>query len=311
MTLNKSQYLRISVVNTCNLSCFFCHNEGAPITGEKLSIEELVFACEAAKKQGFTKFKLTGGEPTIRKDIIELVRRLSDIGLEDLSMITNGGRLIELAGPLREAGLHRLNVSLHTLDEAKYEAMMVKQKVPLWKIIDGIDHAIETGFTDMKINFVYTGRSSDEDLDDLIDFVAARAITLVVLPVIEKENDHSTTLEGLYEKFGQMGIKEERTVIDNEGIVKRSILLESGATLILRKDELGERKPYSFCDSCRVKDQCREGIFPLRLSAAGELIPCLASMENRISIKDAVREKDEETFVSAIKQIQSRRTQHV
>ena len=105
--LKQSKYLRISVVNTCNFSCFFCHNEGADITGEKLSIDALEFACQIAKKEGFNKFKLSGGEPTIRKDIIQLVKRLSAIGLEDFSMITNGVLLEDFAEPLRKSGLQK------------------------------------------------------------------------------------------------------------------------------------------------------------------------------------------------------------
>lgn len=307
--LKQSQYLRISVVNTCNLSCFFCHNEGAAITGEKLSIDDLEFACKVAKRQGFTKFKLTGGEPTIRKDIIQLVERLSSIGLEDFSMITNGSLLEELAEPLKIAGLHRLNVSLHTLNQEKYESLNVKQKVSLDKILRGIDHAIKVGFTNMKINFVYTGDNSDKDLEDLLDYVAKRSLTLVVLPVIENRTDHSVTLKGLYEKLELLGIKEETSIIDNEGIYKRLISLNSGAKVLLRKDELYTRKPYSFCESCVVKEQCREGIFPLRLSAAGEFIPCLASPENRIPIRETLKNQDEESLIQTINEIQRWQTE--
>lgn len=310
--LKQSKYLRISVVNTCNLSCFFCHNEGSDITGEKLSIDDLEFACRIAKQEGFSKFKLTGGEPTIRKDIVQLVERLAAIGLDDFSMITNGGLLEELAEPLRDAGLQRINVSLHTLDEQKYDAMMVRQKVSLDKILRGIDHAIKVGFENMKINFVYTDSSSDPDLDDLLDYVAQRCLTLVVLPVIPMGSNLSQekiTLDYLYEKFKGMGIKQERIITDNEGINKSLIELNSGAKILLRKDELSSRKPYAFCESCKVKDQCREGIFPLRLAASGELIPCLASNENRISIRDSLKNQDEESVVQALHQIQGWRTE--
>lgn len=303
--LKQSSYLRISVVNTCNLSCFFCHNEGAPITGEKLSLDELEYACKIAKTQGFSKFKLTGGEPTIRKDIIQLVERLSALELDDFSMITNGTKLTELAKPLKDAGLQRINVSLHTLDVDKYNKMMVKQKVSLEKIIDGIDHAIEVGFTNMKINFVYTGLSSDKDLEDLIDFVTQRSLTLVVLPVIEKSSNHRTTLNELYEKITQNGVESEKVVIDNEGIMKRLITLKTGGVILLRDDELSEQKPYHFCDTCKVKDQCREGIFPLRLSASGSLIPCLASHENRISIKKTLTNQNESELTDAFNQVRN------
>ncbi|MCP8970941.1 radical SAM protein [Ectobacillus ponti] len=305
--LAQSQYLRISVNNTCNLSCFFCHNEGAPITGESLSIDALEFACRIAKKKGFTKFKLTGGEPTIRRDICQLVERLAAVGLEDFSMITNGALLESLAEPLKKAGLQRINVSLHTLDPEKFDAMQIKNKVSMNRILRGIDKAIEVGFRDMKINFVYTGSASDADLIDLLEYIAVRNLTLVVLPVIAGSADDSQaniTLDELYAKFVNMGIRSERTILDNEGIQKRLIVLDSGATILLRKDELSSRKPYTFCESCTVKKQCREGIFPLRLSAAGELIPCLASIKNRISIREALENQDEAAVVEAFHNVQ-------
>lgn len=304
--LKQSKYLRISVVNTCNLSCFFCHNEGADITGEKLSIDALEFACQIAKKEGFNKFKLSGGEPTIRKDIIQLVKRLSAIGLEDFSMITNGVLLEDFAEPLRKSGLQRINVSLHTLNQAKFEGMMVNNKVRIDKIIRGIDRAIDVGYTDMKINFVYTGPDSDQELNDMLDFVAQRSITLVVLPVIRMNTNVDSTIQlnELYEKFKEFGIQHEKMFTDNEGINKRLILLKSGAKVLLRKDELSARKPYHFCDNCSFKVKCKEGIFPLRLSASGELIPCLASNQNRISIRDALENMNENAVVNAIHRIQ-------
>ena len=308
--LKQSKYLRISVVNTCNLSCFFCHNEGADITGEKLSIDALEFACKIAKKEGFTKFKLTGGEPTIRKDILQLVERLSAIGLDDFSMITNGVLLEDLAEPLKKAGLQRINVSLHTLDQEKFDAMLIRNTVSLDRIIRGIDRAIDVGFTDMKINFVYTGSDSDQDLNTMLEFVAQRSISLVVLPVIPMNInfDSSIQLDELYEKFKEMGIYHENIITDNEGINKRLITLNSGAKVLLRIDELSSRKPYIFCESCSVKEHCREGIFPLRLSAAGELIPCLASDKNRISIRESLENQDEDFIVSEIHKIQRWRT---
>lgn len=301
--LKQSQYFRISLVNTCNLSCYFCHNEGAEVTGEKLTIDELEMVCRIAKKQGFRKFKLTGGEPTIRRDIIEVVSRLAAIGLEDFSMITNGTLLSRLAGPLKEAGLQRINVSLHTLNDEKYEQLNVKQKVKLDRIIKGIDKALEVGFQNIKINFVYMGSKSDEDLEDILSFIMHRNLTLVVLPVMEKDSEHTTTLQSLYEKFKRKGILSEELIVDSEGIQKRLITLISGAKVLLRIDELANKKPYTFCSTCVFKKSCREGIFPLRLSAEGELVPCLVNSENRINIKEMLQKENKEGINNAFQTI--------
>ena len=197
-------------------------------------------------------------------------------------------------------------MSLHTLNQAKFEGMMVNNKVRIDKIIRGIDRAIDVGYTDMKINFVYTGPDSDQELNDMLDFVAQRSITLVVLPVIRMNTNVDSTIQlnELYEKFKEFGIQHEKMFTDNEGINKRLILLKSGAKVLLRKDELSARKPYHFCDNCSFKVKCKEGIFPLRLSASGELIPCLASNQNRISIRDALENMNENAVVNAIHRIQ-------
>ena len=302
--LNHSQYFRISVVNTCNLSCYFCHNEGANVTGGKLSIDDLEMVCRIAKQQGFRKFKLTGGEPTIRPDIVELVSRLAAIGLDDFSMITNGTLLTRLAAPLKEAGLQRINVSLHTLNQEKYEKLNVKQKVNLNRIVQGIDKALEVGFKNIKINFVYMGSKSDDDLEDILSFIMHRDLTLVVLPIMEKGSGHSITLQNLYEKFIRKGIVSEKLIIDSEGIRKRLITLESGAKILLRIDELANRNPYTFCSTCSVKNNRREGIFPLRLSAEGELIPCLANYGNRINIRKLLQERNQEEINKVFQTIQ-------
>jgi molybdenum cofactor biosynthesis enzyme MoaA len=156
----------------------------------------------------------------------------------------------------------------------------------------------------MKINFVYAGMESDKDLNDLLEFVSNRNLILVILPVIE-ESKEQITLNNIYEKIKVMGIKEEKSYIDNEGIEKRFIELLSGAKVLLRAEELSDHKPYVFCKECNEKAMCREGIFPLRFSSTGDLIPCLASNNNRVSIRDAIKARNDKEVVSAINMIRN------
>ena len=292
--VKQSKYFRLSVINQCNLSCSFCHNEGQNHNDHKyLSIESLLYICKIAKEEGFTKFKLTGGEPTIREDIYDLIEKLIEIGIEDLSMITNGTLLLEKAGLLKKAGLKRLNVTLNTLNYEKFKYLQGGTPECLDQIIKGIDYAIHVGFKDIKINYVFTGTDSEQELNEMIEFANNRELILVVLPVMKNDEDDKISLDYLYETFKQKGIKNEIHYKDDEGINKRIIELMSGAKVLLRMDELKEHYPYVFCHECETKAHCQEGIFPLRLTAAGTLIPCLASENYRINLLDAIQTLDE------------------
>ncbi len=121
----KTNYFRISLTDKCNLNCFFCHNEGQEKPSGKgnfLRADDYVFVSKIAKDLGYTKFKLTGGEPTLHPEVLKIVKGISSLQVKDLSMITNGIRLDKLAYPLKEAGLNRLNVSLYTLNPEKFRA---------------------------------------------------------------------------------------------------------------------------------------------------------------------------------------------
>ncbi len=113
-------YLRISVTDRCNLRCVYCMPLSLPDVAERsdlLTAEEIETTVLAATRLGFRKFRLTGGEPTVRPDILDIVRRIASVpGVADLSMTTNAVRLAELAAPLRDAGLRRVNVHVDTLD---------------------------------------------------------------------------------------------------------------------------------------------------------------------------------------------------
>src|SRR5512136_2112431 len=117
--------LRISITQRCNLKCTYCHREGevarANVSAEKMSIEEIVRIARVAISLGITRIKLTGGEPLMRQDAIDVVKGIADIpGLRDLSMTTNGLLLDKLAKPLCTAGLKRVNISLPSLNPETY-----------------------------------------------------------------------------------------------------------------------------------------------------------------------------------------------
>ncbi|MBD5469458.1 MAG: radical SAM protein [Lachnospiraceae bacterium] len=296
--LNSSKYFRVSVTDKCNLSCFFCHKEGNDSEcADELSPKELQLVCKIAYEMGFQKFKLTGGEPTIRNDICTIISLLSKLNLPDLSMITNGSLLSEQAKDLWDAGLRRLNVTLNTLDQERFQRIQTTRQVPVESILHGLEMAQSVGFKKIKINFVYFDEDSERDLEELLIYAKESGLTLVVLPALQTQSYY--TLDYLYNKIRTLGIVSECLISDSEGIRKRLISLTSGASVLLRLDELVNQKPYIFCDKCLTRENCREGIFPVRLSANGELIPCMASREHRISIRSLLTNQNVKGIMEA------------
>ena len=298
----RSKYFRISVTKRCNLSCYYCHKEGNySAANEELTPAEFQTACEVALDAGFTKFKLTGGEPTYRKDLGEIVSRLSQLSLPDFSMITNGTLLEDCAQVLWNCGLRRLNVSLNTLNPKKFRMLQRNSNLSVGKILRGIEAAQQVGFKHIKLNFVFVNEESRSDLKELISYVSGKDLTLVLLPVMEETSYY--TLGYLYELLKDYGIEDEEVIADNEGIKKRLIRLKAKSKVLLRMDELAEKRPYIFCVECEESKKCREGIFPIRLSADGELIPCMASSKHRISIRQQLANRDTSALKAAFNKI--------
>jgi len=294
-----SRYFRLSLTSECNLSCYFCHNEGQErlfAFRDLLSKDDIVWLCQAARESGFRKFKLTGGEPTIRKDLFEIITGIRASGIDDLSMITNGTRLKTMARELRQAGLPRLNVSLFTLDPLRFREENGGSAETLERIVSGIDEAISVGFSDIKLNYVWHHRNRVEDFLDVAQFAAQRHLTVVVLPLMDefgaRAHDEYTTLGMVHRALREIGVREERFVLDHEGIRRRLIHLSTGATVLLRAEELGEVAPYAECASCIKRPECREGIFPLRLGADGVLKPCLAEGRAPVNLLAFIKSRD-------------------
>ncbi len=163
--------LRISVTDRCNFRCTYCMpSEGMawlPRT-EVLSFEEIErLARICVERFGFTGIRLTGGEPTVRAHLTTLVTKLAGLGV-DLAMTTNGATLRNSAHDLRDAGLHRINISLDTLDRAKFERMTRRDE--LANVLDGIQAAKDAGFSRVKINSVVQRGINDDEIVDLARF---------------------------------------------------------------------------------------------------------------------------------------------
>jgi cyclic pyranopterin phosphate synthase len=165
-------YLRISVTDRCNLRCTYCMPaEGIALMqhSEILTFEEIMEVVDAAIALGVDKVRITGGEPLVRKGIVNLVQMIaSRPAIQDLGMTTNGQLLGQFAQPLKDAGLHRINVSLDTMNVEKYS--QITRGGEMDKVLKGIDAAVKAGLSPVKINCVITKSPTEPDAVDVAGY---------------------------------------------------------------------------------------------------------------------------------------------
>ena len=276
----KIDYLRISITDRCNLRCTYCMPlDGIPLMkhDDILRYEEIIRLARLAHGLGFTKFRITGGEPLVRKGASHLVRELAHLGENvDLSLTTNGILLARYAEDLKAAGLRRINISLDTLNEEKFKRI---SRFGLFnEVMSGIHRAIEVGFDPVKINVVVMRGIND---DEILDFV-------------ELTRDHPLWIRFIeLMPFSRNNWRDEDFVSADEirkRIEERYHLIEairphaSAAAVDYRveghKGRVGFIAPLSrkFCGFCNR----------LRLTADGYLLPCLHS-DIEIDIKTPMR----------------------
>jgi len=191
-------YLRISVTDRCNLRCKYCMPaEGIELLqhDDILSFEEIVEVVKTAVQSGITKVRLTGGEPLVRKGIVELVRMIAEIEeIEDLSMTTNGTLLEQFAQPLKDAGLKRVNISLDTLDPEKYTDLTRGGSVE--SVFRGINAAREAGFDPIKINCVIMKSSDEPDALDVKQFAIENGLGIRFIHQMDLQAGEFSKVEG-------------------------------------------------------------------------------------------------------------------
>lgn len=179
--ISSVKVLRISITDRCNYRCVYCMPEDGVAwlpRYEILTFEEIAEVVKAAIQiHGIRRFKITGGEPTVRKGLVDLVAMLKGIqGVEDLSLTTNGQRLAELAGPLRSAGLDRVTVSIDSLKSATFRR--ITRTGDLSVVLAGLDRAEAAGFGSVKINCVMMRGINDGELADFARLTLTRKVTV-------------------------------------------------------------------------------------------------------------------------------------
>ncbi|MDH3404743.1 MAG: GTP 3',8-cyclase MoaA [Acidobacteriota bacterium] len=173
-------YLRVSVTDRCNLRCLYCLPEGAALPANDrdfLDPERIERLVGTLVGLGIRQVRVTGGEPLVRKDILEVVRRLRALpGLEELALSTNGTELARLAGPLRDAGIDRVNVSVDTLDGERFHQLTRRDE--LERVWQGVEAALAAGFDPVKLNSVLLADHQPGDVDRLVDLTLERPLAV-------------------------------------------------------------------------------------------------------------------------------------
>lgn len=172
--------LRVSVTDRCNIRCFYCmplENVQFKPRHEILSFEEIERFVRVAAGLGIRKIRLTGGEPLVRQDVDQLVERLVEVpGIEDIALTTNGILLTEQASRLKRAGLHRLNISLDTLSEERFQK--IARREGLQRVLDGIAAAQAAGFERIRLNAVAIRDLTEDDIVPLVDFARRHGLEM-------------------------------------------------------------------------------------------------------------------------------------
>ncbi|MBI1911600.1 MAG: GTP 3',8-cyclase MoaA [Deltaproteobacteria bacterium] len=279
----KIDYLRMSVTDRCNLRCVYCMPpEGIDLADSQniLRYEELLRIARIAIGHGVSKIRITGGEPLVRKGILEFLKSLSEIpGLNDLSLTTNGVLLKQYAQNLKDAGLKRVNVSLDSLKRDRFQKMTRGDN--LQDVLDGLEEALKVGLTPVKINMVVIKGFND---DEVIEFAMMSKVKPYHVRFIEYMPFN--TQEG-WQRDKCISAKELRELISKVEPLEPVIDSSGSAGPAKRykfKDapgEVGFISPISehFCGSCNR----------LRLTSDGKLRTCLFS-DNEIDLRTALRD---------------------
>lgn len=272
-------YLRISVVDRCNLRCDYCRPDAmhsAP-RAHLLTFEEIERVVRIAANLGVEKIRLTGGEPLVRKGIVELVSRIAAVpGIRDLAMSTNAVLLGEFAHALRDAGLRRVNISLDTLDAQKFQRLTGGD---LHEVLRGIQAAQDAGLTPIRLNTVLLRGINDGEAGEMIDFSVREGLELRFIELMPMRDglDWQKHYYPTSELLDQPSVKArvETDSWQRQGAsAARYLRLRDGTGAVGFIEPMSNR----FCEGCNR----------LRLMADGRLRPCLPA-DDELDLRSALR----------------------
>ncbi len=289
----KIEYLRISVTDRCDFRCFYCIPKGYKGFSQPeswLTLDELERLVRLFSELGVSKMRITGGEPLIRPDLPDMIRRFGALPmLEDLSLSTNASRLAEYAAVLKESGVGRINVSLDSLDHATFHKIT---QGDLDKVIEGLMAAKAAGLHPIKINMVVMKGLNDHEITDMVDFCIKHDFTLrfiETMPVGATGKTATDYFLDLQEVRDDLGKRFDLEPAKMKGAGPADYVRVRGTNL-----RIGFITPMSqhFCDTCNRVRLSVEGTLYLCLGQHDtvELRPLLRSGANDEKIKQALQD---------------------
>ena len=276
----RSTYVRLSVTDRCDLRCRYCMAERMQFLPRReiLTFEEMIALADILIARGVRKIRLTGGEPLVRKGVMELVRALGrriGSGLEELVLTTNGTRLERFAGELRDAGVRRINVSLDSRRPERFGH--ITRGGDLAQVLRGIDAALTAGLA-VKINMVALAGMNEDEIEDMLRWCAAMAVDLTLIetmPLGEVEEDR--TAHYLPLDLVKRRLEERFTLVPS---TKRTCGPARYFDVVELRSRLGLITPLTnnFCDGCNR----------IRIAATGTVFGCLGH-DQKVELRDALR----------------------
>ena len=260
-------YLRVSVTDKCNLRCRYCMPEDGVCKKDHedmLTEDEIITAVEAAASLGITKLRITGGEPLVKKNIVSICRRAAGVeGIQEVCLTTNGVLLPQLAKPLKEAGVKRLNLSLDTLDPQKYAYITRVGKLDTF--LAGLDAAFEAGFEKIKINAVLIGGFNDMEIVTLAELTKRYPVDMRFIEMMPMYDSGDFDETAFIPYTRVLDALPEAVPVEHDGGVAKLYRLPGA------KGNIGLISPVSahFCGACNR----------IRLTADGKIKPCLHSAD--------------------------------
>ena len=287
-------YLRVSVTDRCDFRCVYCMSENMNFLpkADLLTLEELDKMCSAFISQGVEKLRITGGEPLVRRNIMEffesISRHLKTGDLKELTLTTNGSQLHRFAEKLSEIGIKRINVSLDTLNEQKFS------KITRWgrlsQVLKGIDAALAAGIK-IKINTVALKDFNEDELEEIVQWCANRKMDLTFIEVMPMGDIGNENRLNQYWPLSDLRKKLSETWTLNDTDEQTG-----GPARYVRLNETGQKigfitpMTHNFCESCNR----------VRLTCTGELYQCLGQ-EDQVDLRKILRNhSDTEPLIQAI-----------
>lgn len=280
-------YLRISVTDKCNLRCRYCMPEEGVCKkdhAQMLTEDEIIHAVEVAAELGITKIRITGGEPLVKKNIVSICRRAAAVeGVKEVCLTTNGILLPQLAKPLKEAGVKRLNLSLDTLQPEKYAYITRVGRLDNFRA--GLDAAFEAGFEKIKVNSVLIGGFNDDEIEAMARLTLEYPLDMRFIELMPMYDSGDFGMAAYLPYSRVLEKLPEAVAVPQDGGVAKLYRLPNA------KGNIGLISPVSahFCGECNR----------LRLTADGKLKPCLHAADE-YSIKGLDKAGIKAVFEQAI-----------